>query len=44
MSYYHRRRAVIMLGLIVVGTVGMGFTVWATTPPAASAQAYGSIA
>ena len=26
-----------MLGLIVVGTAVMGFTVWATTPPAASA-------
>ena len=27
-----------MLVLIVVGTAVMGLTVWATTPPAASAQ------
>ncbi len=38
MTYYHRRRAGIMLVLIVVGTAVMGLTVWATTPPAASAQ------
>ena len=30
-----------MVGLIVVGTAIMGFTVWATTPPAASALATG---
>ncbi len=37
MTYYHRRRAAIMLGVIILGTAVMGFTVWATTPPAASA-------
>ena len=30
MTYYHRRRAAIMLGVIVLGTAVMGFTVWAT--------------
>ena len=42
MTDYHRRRAAIMLVLMVAGTVGMGLTVWATTPPSASAQTVGA--
>ncbi len=35
----HRRRAAVMLAMMVVGTAAMGLSVWATAPPAASAGA-----
>jgi beta-N-acetylhexosaminidase len=39
---HHRRRAAFMLALMVAGTAVMGLTVWATTPPEASAHTGGA--
>ncbi|MEA2842458.1 MAG: hypothetical protein QOJ69_129, partial [Actinomycetota bacterium] len=42
MTDHHRHRAAFLLVLMVAGTAAMGLTVWATTPPAASARAVGT--